>query len=61
MNVEVLSLVLQSQHLPGFGGRGLEPPQTSTHLLLGLLRGDVSQQVVQVLSEVIGFWERDGG
>lgn len=55
--VEVLSLVHQRHHLLGFGGHGLEPPQTSD-LPFGLLGGRVSQQVVQVLGEVIGLWGR---
>lgn len=52
--VEVLSLVHQRHHLLGFGGHGLEPPQTSD-LLFRLLGGSVSQQVVQVLGKVIGL------
>lgn len=55
VHVEVLSLVLQRHHLLGFGGCSLEPPQTSD-LLFGLLGGRVSQQVVQVLGEVISLW-----
>lgn len=56
LNAQVLSLVLQGHHLLGFCGQGLEPPQTSFDRKLGLLGGGVSQQVVQVLSEVVGLW-----
>ena len=56
LNAQVLSLVLQGHHLLGFCGQGLEPPQTSFRRTLGLLGGGVSQQVVQVLSEVVGLW-----
>lgn len=55
LNAQVLSLVLQGHHLLGFCGQGLEPPQTSFDRKLGLLGGGVSQQVVQVLSEVVGL------
>ena len=52
--IEVLSLVYQRHHLPGFGGHGLEPPQTSDRHF-DLLGGRVSQHLVQVLGEVIGL------
>lgn len=56
MHVQALSLVLQSHHLLGLAGQGLEPPQASTHGPLGLLGRSVGQQVVQVLGQIVGLW-----
>lgn len=56
MHVQVLSFVLQRHHLLGFAGHGLEPPQASSCRLLGLLRRSESQQVVQVVGQVVGLW-----
>lgn len=56
MHVQVLSFVLQRHHLLGFAGHGLEPPQASSCRPLGLLRCGVSQQVVQVVGQIVGLW-----
>lgn len=56
MHVQVLSFVLQRHHLLGFAGHGLEPPQASSCRPLGLLRRSESQQVVQVVGQVVGLW-----
>lgn len=56
MHVQVLSFVLQRHHLLGFAGHGLEPPQASSCRPLGLLRRGVSQQVVQVVGQIVGLW-----
>lgn len=56
MHVQALSFVLQGHHLLGFAGQGLELPQASSCQLLGLLGRRVSQQVVQVLGQIVGLW-----
>lgn len=56
MHAQVLSFVLQRHHLLGFAGHGLEPPQASCCRPLGLLRRSVSQQVVQVVGQIVGLW-----
>lgn len=56
MHVQALSFVLQSHHLLGFAGQGLEPPQASSCRPLRLLGRSVSQQVVQVLGQIVGLW-----
>lgn len=61
VHVQLLSLVLQRHQVLGFGGHSFKPTQTPTRLLLGLMRSSLSQEVVQVLGEVIGLLERDKG
>lgn len=56
MHVQVPSLVLQRHHLLGFAGQGLEPPQAFSRRLLGLLGRGVSQQLVQVVGQVVRLW-----
>lgn len=56
VHVQALSLVLQSHHLLGLAGQGLEPAQASTSGPLGLLGRSVGQQVVQVLGQIVGLW-----
>lgn len=60
VHIEVLSLVLKRDHLPGFGGDG---PELAQPLRLGLDSpgGRVGQEVVQVLGEVIGLWRGTEG
>lgn len=65
VHVQVLGFVLQRHHLLGFAGHGLEPPQASSRRPLLLLGCSVSQQVVQVVGQIVGLWtvksERGGG
>lgn len=62
LDVQLLGLVHQRHHVLGFGGDGLEPAQTSQRLLGLLLRSRVSQEVVEVLGQVVGLWRGgDGG
>lgn len=57
VHVQVLSFVLQRHHLLGFAGHGLKPPQASSSSCrpLGLFRRSVSQQVVQVVGQIVSL------
>lgn len=59
VHVQLLSLVLQRHQVLGFSRHCFEPAQTSS-LPFGLLRSRLSQEVVQVLGQVVGLWRGPG-
>lgn len=55
VDVKILSLVHQRDHLPGSCSNSFESAHTFSAGLL-LLRSRVSQEVIQVLSKVVCLW-----
>lgn len=60
VHVQLLSLVLQRHQVLGFGNHCFKPAQTSGSLLFGLLRSSLSQEVVQVLGQIVGLFRGPG-
>lgn len=60
VDIQFLSFVLQRHQVLGFSRHCLKPAQTSSSLPFGLLRSSLSQEVVQVLGQIVGLWRGPG-
>lgn len=60
VHIQILSLVLQRHQVLGFSRHCFKPAQTSSSLTFGFLRSSLSQEVVQVLGQIVGLWCRPG-